>query len=87
MSLSVEKVTMPTEDHTPTTEAEWLALAGRLWDDGFDDDAAAIRVFWPTIAETIAGGVPLEAALKQVRRHSARLARLARRIEERSFDR
>jgi hypothetical protein len=71
----------------PTTEADWLALAARLADDGHRDEAAVVRVFWPAIADTIATGVTEADALSQVRRHAARLGRLARTAEERNLDR
>jgi len=32
----------------PDDESRWLALAGWLWDNGRDDEAAVVRVFWPT---------------------------------------
>ena len=29
----------------------WLALASRLWDNGRDDEAAAIGTFWPVLRD------------------------------------
>jgi uncharacterized protein (TIGR02996 family) len=37
----------------PDDEGGWLALAGWLQDQGRDDEAAAARMFWPTLREDL----------------------------------
>ena len=68
----------------PDAEAGWLALAGWLWDNGRDDEAAAVRVFWPTLRDTVTvSGVSVEQTLREVARHAVKLGRKAREIEGR----
>src|SRR5689334_2775192 len=38
----------------PVDETRWLALAVLLWDNGRDDEAAAVRVFWPVLQDSLA---------------------------------
>ena len=45
-----------------------------------------MRGFWPVIADTVATGVPLVAALDQVHLQARRLGRAARELEEKSLD-
>ena len=37
----------------------WLPRAGWLPDNGRDDEAAAVRVFWPAIADSLAMGMTI----------------------------
>jgi hypothetical protein len=46
----------------PDDEARWRALSSWLWDHGRDDEAAAVRVFWPTLRDDLTR-VPLEGTL------------------------
>jgi uncharacterized protein (TIGR02996 family) len=65
----------------PDAEAGWLALAGWLWDYGRDDEAAAVRVFWPTLRDNVkVAGVSVEQTLRELARDVARLGRRAREI-------
>jgi hypothetical protein len=68
----------------PDDEARWRALSLWLWDDGRDDEAAAVRVLWATLRDnlTTAGGSPRE-TLADVARHANVLGQLAREIEAR----
>ena len=68
----------------PNDEARWLALAGWLRDHGRDDEAAVVRVFWPTLRDTVtACGASVHQSLRKVVRNAARLGRRAREVEER----
>jgi hypothetical protein len=67
----------------PDDEARWLLLARSFQDQGRDDEAAVLRVFWPAIRETLAVGRTLESSLDVVRRNAKRLGRRAREVEER----
>ena len=53
----------------PDDGPRWLALASWLWDNGRDngrdDEAAAVRVFWPTLRDNLANGVSLGDTLRQ----------------------
>jgi hypothetical protein len=71
----------------PAPEADWLALAARLADDGRDDEAAVVRVYWPALEDTVATCVTLNAALDQIRRHAAQLGRLPPEAAERGINR
>jgi uncharacterized protein (TIGR02996 family) len=68
----------------PDTESPWLALAGWFRDNGRDDEAAAVRVFWPVMRDSLAAGRTLESVLHLLRRNTTRLGRRAREIEERA---
>ena len=65
----------------PDDEAAWLALAAWLRDEGRDDEAAAVRVFWPALRNSLGGGRTLDFALEYVRANARRLGREARRFE------
>jgi len=69
----------------PDDPTHWHALASWLADNGREEEAAVVRVFWPAIADTVALGVPVAEALEQVRRNAMRLGKAARDIEERSY--
>jgi uncharacterized protein (TIGR02996 family) len=67
----------------PDDEARWLALAGWLRVNGRDDEAAVVRVFWPTLRDTVTVcGVSLHQSLRKVARNAARLGRRAREVEQ-----
>ena len=58
----------------PDREAPWVALAGWLADNGFWDEADAVRAFWPAVADSMREGISLGKALGLVSRHAAGLA-------------
>jgi uncharacterized protein (TIGR02996 family) len=61
----------------------WLALAAWLADHGRDDEAAAVRVYWPAFRDQVTvTGVPLGLTLRQVARNAGTLGPQARQIEE-----
>src|SRR5262245_31064128 len=67
----------------PDSGPDWLALAAWLTDEGRDDEAAVVRVFWPTLRDNLTvAGVSLGATLRDVARHARRLGQRAREIEE-----
>jgi hypothetical protein len=65
-------------------QAGWLALAAWLWDNGREDEAAAVRVYWPTLRDNIDAGVSVEHTLRELARHSGKLGRKAREIKGRA---
>jgi uncharacterized protein (TIGR02996 family) len=68
----------------PGREAGWLAVAGWLSDNGRNDEAAAVRVFWPTLRDNVTvSGVSVEQTLRDLARHAIRLGKRAREIEGR----
>jgi hypothetical protein len=67
----------------PDDASRWLALSRWLADNGRDDEAVAVRVFWPTFRDSVSDGVSLEAALADLARHAQILGDVAREIEER----
>jgi uncharacterized protein (TIGR02996 family) len=68
----------------PDDGTRWLVLAGWLWDNGRDDEAAAVRVFWPTLRDNvIEAGVSLDETLRQLARHAELLGRRTREVQER----
>jgi len=65
----------------------WEALSTWLEDTGRDDEAAAVRVFWPTLRDNVTvAGVPLGLTLRGLARNAAALGRQAREIEQRVID-
>jgi hypothetical protein len=66
----------------PDDGARWLDLASWLWVQGRDDEAIAVRVFWPTLRDNLAH-VSLEATLAGVARNAKRLGRFARETDRR----
>jgi hypothetical protein len=69
----------------PDDGPRWLALASWYWDNGRDDEAAAVRVFWPVLrGNVVESEVPLHVTLRTLARNVARLGRRARAVEERS---
>jgi uncharacterized protein (TIGR02996 family) len=71
--------------HQPDDERHWLALASWLWDNGRDDEATVVRVFWPTLRENLRDGVSLDETLRQVEENAGRLAKQAREAEDREL--
>jgi uncharacterized protein (TIGR02996 family) len=67
----------------PVRESAWLALAGWFLDNGRDDEAAAVRVFWPGMSANLATGATLESSPEAVRWGAPRLGACAWEIEER----
>ena len=67
----------------PADESRWLALSRHLRDEGRDDEAVAVRVFWPTLRDTVTTGVSLDMTLADLTRHAKVLGDVAREIEER----
>jgi len=68
----------------PDDGSHWLALASWLEDNGRDDEAAAVRVFWPTLRDNVTvAGLSVNVALRELTRHAAALGRRARQIEDR----
>jgi hypothetical protein len=68
----------------PDAEAGWLALGSWLRDNGRDDEAAAVRVFWSALRDNLTDFcVSVEQTLRELGRHAARLGRRAREIEGR----
>jgi uncharacterized protein (TIGR02996 family) len=65
----------------PDDGPRWLALASWLWDNGRDDEAAAVRAFWPALRENVEAGVSLDGTLRQVAFHAKMLGRRAREVE------
>ena len=72
----------------PDEQAGWLAPSSWLWDNGRDDEAAAVRVFWPTLRDNVTvAGKSVEQTLREVARHGGILGRRAQEIEGRAYDR
>ena len=67
----------------PDDESTWLALAAYYRDARLDDEAAAVRMFWPAVRGSLSADRSLESALDLVARNAALLGRRAREIEER----
>jgi hypothetical protein len=61
----------------PNDGPRWMALAVWLNDNGRDDEAAAVRVFWPTLRDNLAT-VTLDATLADLARHMSILGAAAR---------
>ena len=66
----------------PGDEPAWLALSRWLWDNGRDDEAVAVRVFWQTLRDNVAE-VELGETLADLTQNAVTLGKLARQIEER----
>jgi hypothetical protein len=58
------------------------AFAGWLSDNGRDDEAAAVRVFFSVLQENLERGATLDETLAIAQRNAGRLARRARLLEE-----
>jgi uncharacterized protein (TIGR02996 family) len=66
----------------PDDEPGWLALAAWVRDNGRNDEACIVRVFWPAIRGAMAQGRTLDWCLEYIRRNDARLGQQARGLEE-----
>jgi hypothetical protein len=61
-------------------EWAWVRLTGWLGTNGHNDEAEAIQVFWPVIADSVRSGRPLIDVMGLVLRHAPAIIRLARRL-------
>jgi uncharacterized protein (TIGR02996 family) len=51
----------------PDDRDRWLALASWLWDNDRDDEAVAVRVFWPNLRDSVlVEGHSMHATLRYV---------------------
>ena len=66
----------------PDDESRWLTFSLWMWDNGRGDEAAVVRVFWPSLRDNVAD-VGLDEMLADLARNAATLGRLARQVEER----
>ncbi len=64
----------------PDDGAAWARFTDWLVDNGHDDEADAVRAFWPAIADSLYMGMPLMRAMSLLGRHAAGLSKLARRL-------
>jgi hypothetical protein len=68
----------------PDDARRWLALAAWYATSGREDEATALRMFWPVVRENVVvGRMGLETALAGVAENAAVLADVARQIEAR----
>jgi uncharacterized protein (TIGR02996 family) len=66
----------------PGDGPRWLALASWLADHGRPDEAAGVRVFWPTLRNYIVeDGMSVDVAFAEVTGHARLLGELARQVE------
>lgn len=66
----------------PEDEARWLALSRWFADNGRDDEAVAVRMFWPSLRDNVTE-VGLDETLADLEQNAATMGRLARHVEER----
>jgi hypothetical protein len=66
----------------PADGPRWLVLAGWVFDNGRDDEAVAVRVYWPVLRDNLARA-SLESTLADVARHSRLLGQREREVEGR----
>jgi len=68
----------------PGDESRWLDLSRWLAGNGQHDEAAAVRVFWPSLRDAVMdAGVPLDEALAGVSRNAGVMGERARQFESR----
>jgi hypothetical protein len=65
----------------PNIEGPWASLAAWLRDNGRDDEADAVRVFWPRLSACVRAGWSVHTALRDVARHAAWWGRQARQVD------
>ena len=70
----------------PDDGPRWLALASWYWDNGRDDEAAAVRTFWPVLRDNLADGLSLDDTLADTARNARLLGQRARQVEARTRD-
>jgi hypothetical protein len=71
----------------PDDGARWEALGAWLWDNGRDDEAAAVRVYWPVLRDNVVeAGVSAEDTVADVARHARILGGAGREVERRAAD-
>jgi uncharacterized protein (TIGR02996 family) len=69
----------------PDDGARWLALAEWFRDHRRDDEAAAVRVFWRTLRESLDARRSIDLVLADLRQNAGILGACAREIEERAI--
>jgi hypothetical protein len=70
----------------PNDRFRWLALAAWFWGNSRDDEVAAIRVYWSTLAGYVTAGNSLHMALREVARNATLLGQWARDAEDRDVE-
>jgi hypothetical protein len=71
----------------PDDGPRWLALAAWLGEERPDDEAIAVRVFWPTLRDNVVEfGVLLDKTLAGLTENAAVLGSVARQIEQRRYE-
>jgi len=69
----------------PGDRARWLALSGWLRDNGRDDEAVAVRVFWSALRDNVTESrVSLGDTLTDLARNARVLGQVARQVEGRA---
>ena len=71
----------------PNDEARWLAYAQWLADNGWGDEAVAVRVYWRVFRKNVVEfGVPVDETVRRVAQAAPALGWMARQVEERGYD-
>src|SRR5438309_10193102 len=71
----------------PNDASSWLALSSWIADSGGDDEAVAVRVFWPTLRDNVVEfGVPLDRTLAGLTESAAIFGSVARQIEQHRYE-
>jgi hypothetical protein len=66
----------------PDDGPRWLALAAWYAANGREDEAVAMRMFWPALRENVAAGdMTVDWVLADLTAHAATLAAVAREVE------
>jgi hypothetical protein len=71
----------------PDDDKPWQALEGWLTDNGEYDVAAAVRMFWCVLLDSMEEGKDVADGLAFFRKHARLLARYARKIERENEER
>jgi hypothetical protein len=53
----------------PDADADWLAYAADLANNGYDAEAMIVRTYWPALRDTMATGHLFDAVMRDLRRH------------------